>query len=149
MSQIENVSFRKLLSECESIRIPEIQRDYAQGRNNEQTRKILKDFIESFLPVFNGSQENVSLDFIYGYQRNGAFEPLDGQQRLTMLFLLHWLFSPSDCHDLINGKTSRFCYATRKSSEKFCDALVGHSANALVQLWIGENLKKKDTIKER
>lgn len=146
MSQIENVSFRKLLSECESIRIPEIQRDYAQGRNNEQTRKILKDFIESFLPVLNGSQENVSLDFLYGYQRNGAFEPLDGQQRLTMLFLLHWLFSPRDCHDLRDDKTSRFRYATRKSSKKFCDALVGQSASELLKRWEKEKkLEKKDT----
>ncbi|XUP88632.1 hypothetical protein B6672_009185 [Campylobacter jejuni] len=30
------------------------------------------------------------LDFIYGSVKNDVFLPLDGQQRLTTIFLLYW-----------------------------------------------------------
>lgn len=138
---MEDFSFKKLLQDCKCICIPEIQRDYAQGRDNEMASEIREGFINSLIPIFAGVlQEKVYLDFIYGYERNGAFEPLDGQQRLTTLFIIHWLFRPDGCEDLIeNGQAhlprSRFRYATRKSSEEFCDALVVRSASELIRQW--------------
>ncbi len=139
MATMTNISFRTLIKEY-IIRIPEIQRDYAQGRDNEKATKIREGFIGSLLPVFAGSKDVVPLDFIYGYCREDrAFEPLDGQQRLTTLFLVHWLFCPDNCEDLFvteNGeRRSRFRYATRISSEQFCDALVNQSASKLVECW--------------
>ena len=32
----------------------------------------------------------MALDFVYGDVKAGVLRPLDGQQRLTTLFLLHW-----------------------------------------------------------
>ncbi|SFE49582.1 Protein of unknown function DUF262 [Chitinophaga sp. CF118] len=52
------------------------------------------------------------------------FIPLDGQQRLTTLFLVHWYL----CYR--NGQPEKrlynFSYKTRKSSRDFCKALVEH-----------------------
>ena len=45
--------------------------------------------------------EPVTLDFVYGdIDANGVMTPLDGQQRLTTLFLLHWYAA---------RKSARFC----------------------------------------
>ena len=75
------------------VLIPRLQRAYAQGRKSESELR------ELFLTdIFNALQENCALEmnFVYGSapvasldeERN--FELLDGQQRLTTLFLLHW-----------------------------------------------------------
>lgn len=142
MKQLTAISFRTLLSECQTIRIPEIQRDYAQGRKNEKAQAIRENFISSLLPVLTNDDpsKTISLDFVYGYQREeGVFEPLDGQQRLTTIFILHWLFCPESCDDLKittpDGDHARFRYATRISSGKFCDALIHYSASKLTALW--------------
>lgn len=148
---MEDFSFKGLLKECGSICIPEIQRDYAQGRDNEKVCEIREGFINALIPVFAGGQENINLDFIYGYERNGAFEPLDGQQRLTTLFIIHWLFRPDNCEDLTENDQwhskprSRFRYATRKSSSEFCDALVVRSASELLRQWTDWNKKTEDS----
>ncbi len=72
-----------------SIRIPLIQRDFAQGRPGPRVEEIRA----SFLDVLHGavSSDPVGLDFIYGdVDEDGTLLPLDGQQRLTTMFLLHW-----------------------------------------------------------
>ena len=35
----------------------------------------------------------IELDFVYGSIIIDTFQPLDGQQRLTTLFLFHWYFA--------------------------------------------------------
>ena len=72
------------------IRIPQIQRDYAQGRKNKEVKEIRNHFVRSLLLVVTGKKAETQLDFVYGSDRKNAFEPLDGQQRLTTLFILHW-----------------------------------------------------------
>ena len=75
---------------------------------------------------------NRDLDFVYGSLRkiNGKtdFIPLDGQQRLTTLFLLHWyLYQISDNDilkkefksNLLKDDKSMFTYETRSSSSRF------------------------------
>lgn len=150
MADFNTTTFRKLLAECGNIRIPEIQRDYAQGRTNGVATEVREGFLSALLPVLQGNEQGVSLDFIYGYTRDGAFEPLDGQQRLTTLFILHWMFGPADNCELRTGTMptevcSRFRYATRISSGAFCDALVGQSARSLIDLWrrLNENKAEK------
>ena len=64
-----------------------IQRDYAQGRKNEV--KVREGFVSSLAAIING--KGGTLDFIYGALEGQDFVPLDGQQRLTTLYLLHWL----------------------------------------------------------
>lgn len=111
---IEKKRLSELLAETD-IRIPRIQRDYAQGRIQEPVKKIRRDFVQDLLSIVKGETESLNLDFIYGsYQgttNTTAFEPLDGQQRLTTLFLLHWLLGGEFSH--------LFTYATRPSSSDF------------------------------
>ncbi len=90
------------------VRIPRIQRDYAEGRNVDSIERKRRNLLNDMLDVIYNIKENLSFDFVYGYIKNSkgdvvvdnswqndpnsVFEPLDGQQRLTTLFLLHWLF---------------------------------------------------------
>jgi uncharacterized protein with ParB-like and HNH nuclease domain len=69
------------------INIPIVQRDYAQGRENQVI--VRKKFLKSLLSALKG-EKKVLLDYVYGNQENETITPLDGQQRLTTLWLLHW-----------------------------------------------------------
>lgn len=73
----------------QTIRIPIIQRDYAQGRSDARVRRVRNAFLQALHEAVLG-QRTLLLDFIYGEDENGSFVPFDGQQRLTTLFLLHW-----------------------------------------------------------
>src|SRR4051794_38126845 len=75
----------------ERIEIPLFQRDYAQGRETDRVERIRTDFLEVLHAAIAGDQPKpVGLDFVYGGIDKGTLRPLDGQQRLTTLFLLHW-----------------------------------------------------------
>ena len=72
------------------IIIPKIQRDYAQGRDTAEI--IRKHFLHTLREAIE--EKPITLDFIYGdISSDGKFIPLDGQQRLTTLFLIHWYAS--------------------------------------------------------
>lgn len=116
-----NISFWQLLEE-NKISIPIIQRDYAQGRKEESEKR--ERFLESILNHIS-KQEKLHLDFVYGRVKNDVFYPIDGQQRLTTLFLIHWYFAIKENID--NEKKSkliRFVYDTRISSREFCKSIV-------------------------
>ena len=83
-------------TDIKRIKIPIIQRDYVQGRkNDEKAREIVEKFLDD---LFNriDKGEKFHLDFIYGYQDGDWFIPIDGQQRLTTLYLLHYYFSKKE-----------------------------------------------------
>lgn len=109
------------------IEIPMIQRDYAQGRNNDKANEIRKVFLNNLLGAINGIKNGgapLELDFIYGYIESERFVPLDGQQRLTTLYLLHWYLGFRD--QLLSAHIqafSRFTYQTRQSSADFLQCL--------------------------
>ena len=132
----ERLSFFKLFSQKNyRILIPIIQRDYAQGR---KTTKVVRDsFLDALFNYLNENKPNRDLDFVYGslIESDGItdFIPLDGQQRLTTVFLLHWyLCQISDNIEkknefknaLLKNEKSLFTYETRSSSKEFCDALM-------------------------
>ena len=105
-----------------SIEVPLIQRDYAQGRLDPQVAEIRASFLEVLLDAVAGG-EPVGLDFVYGKIEGTTFRPLDGQQRLTTLFLLHWyLASAADRLDP-EAPWTRLSYATRASARLFCQRL--------------------------
>ena len=118
-------TFWKFLKENE-IEIPIIQRDYAQGRLGEET--LRKNFLADLKKAID-AEDNVEmkLDFVYGSTENDKLSPLDGQQRLTTLWLLHWYIALragklNDDED--NCQTfSKFTYETRISSREFCQNL--------------------------
>lgn len=129
------VSLRGLLRESQRVEVPLIQRDYAQGRESEiDIRSGFLDALrESLLLPREDARLPLNLDFVYGTAELGPdsrFLPLDGQQRLTTLFLLHWYLAWRDRQlanfkdMMLDGKRSRFAYSVRPSSTEFFDALV-------------------------
>ena len=117
--------------------IPPIQRDYAQGRENEKVQRIRDRFLDDIIKVITNENDpaSLALDFIYGYvikekldndQELTVFKPLDGQQRLTTLFLLHWYIATryTELHQEVIRLLGKFSYATRPKSRKFCEELV-------------------------
>jgi Protein of unknown function DUF262 len=117
------------------IQIPLIQRDYAQGRLDRAVGEIRRSFLEALMEAISGG-ERISLDFVYGKvdvgegPQPGTFKPLDGQQRLTTLFLIHWyLASLAGTLDPTAAWTS-FTYETRPSARRFCRSLVEHALPA-------------------
>jgi hypothetical protein len=130
MSEKKMLCFRELIK-FGPVRIPKIQRDYAQGRRNPKVDEIRKSFVHSLMLVVKGKRPGVELDFVYGSDCDGAFEPLDGQQRLTTLFLLHWMLGASRLAS--DEHHSKFTYETRATSKEFCDELVQHDAMQFIR----------------
>ena len=111
------------------IEIPMIQRDYAQGRDLADVNRIRKRFLNSLYDALTGIAQPIILDFIYGdVNSKGKLVPLDGQQRLTTLFLLHWYIAHHEhvsCDEI--DFLHNFSYATRHSAREFCRHLVRHT----------------------
>lgn len=104
------------------IEIPIIQRDFAQGRKDDETSTIRDRFVDAIVDAIT-SDRDMGLDFIYGDVKEGVLRPLDGQQRLTTLFLLHW-YVASLADELEPGLPwLRFSYATRPTARDFSTAL--------------------------
>ncbi|MRJ02974.1 MAG: hypothetical protein C6I05_05930 [Epsilonproteobacteria bacterium] len=102
------MDFYQLIQEY-PITIPLIQRDYVQGHNE----KVIKEFLQSIK-----ERNHLFIDLIFGYQENGEFIPIDGQQRLTTLYLLY--LDPK-ARKVLN-------YSFRPEVEEFLDEL--HKANS-------------------
>lgn len=114
------------------LEIPRMQRDYAQGRIG---RHVLRHrFLESLIRALESDSGVASLDFVYGTERpcdddsvRQVVSPLDGQQRLTTLWLLHWYLAmrtgaleEAETHECLK----RLSYETRETSRTFCERLV-------------------------
>jgi hypothetical protein len=106
------------------IEIPKIQRDYAQGRINEKANEVREIFLNELYKAFEKSSElehrSLDLDFVYGINENNKFIPLDGQQRITTLYLIFWYLAFRD-QKLVEHAIpfSKFNYETRPSSGYF------------------------------
>lgn len=120
------------LSISKGIEIPMIQRDYVQGRSNSDSDEIRKQFLENIRETIENSsigKKNLQLDFIYGYVENESFIPLDGQQRLTTLYLLYWYFAlKNDKLEEYKNQFNRFKYQTRQSTSNFLIKLINDFA---------------------
>ena len=122
------VEFEGIKYKFNGVQIPMIQRDYAHGREGEL--EIRKRFLNA---IFNALENNkeLELDFVYGAKKiidkNELFIPLDGQQRLTTLYLLNWYIGnrelDNDKLQELRKALENFSYATRASSNKFCEIL--------------------------
>lgn len=150
------ISF-KALTQKYTIKIPRIQRDYAQGRENAQKirEKFVKDLFESLK-----NDKTLHLQFIYGSVKNAPdknngekdeFIPLDGQQRLTTLYLLHWYIAMRN--NTTESYLANFTYETRSSSREFCKALSENTQKfyqamqeALAQIQEKKKSKSNETI---
>lgn len=131
---IDNHSLREFLDKYTAVEIPILQRDYAQGRLDPRTKEMNRKG-ENFVSVlFNALREEKGLrmDIIYGsietrdgdHPEEKTFIPLDEQQRLTTLWLLHWYLSQwEERSEEIASLLQRFTYATRSTARDFCQRL--------------------------
>lgn len=144
----------------EGIQIPMIQRDYAQGRKQES--EVRNRFLRAIFNalIFNHELE---LDFVYGsvkvIDKKKYFTPIDGQQRLTTLFLLEYYISGREMEDenYLDKLEflKKFSYATRQSAKDFCEKLCSTKLNYLkppsVQIekcsWYQTRFKNDPTVK--
>ncbi|WCM42540.1 DUF262 domain-containing protein [Flavobacterium sp. CBA20B-1] len=125
------ISLSQLL-EDNTICVPKIQRDYVQGRVDEN--EVRTEFLQALLSYLEDGKPFRDLDFVYGFlNQNNVLYPLDGQQRLTTLMLLHWFlankegkFEQYKSLFLIEDKEqlhTKFTYENRLSSKEFYNEL--------------------------
>ena len=143
----ENVQLKK-------IAIPLIQRDYAQGRLDGDVNRVRTRFLAALYDAI--VNKPITLDFVYGdIDEKGVMTPLDGQQRLTTLFLLHWYAAKKEnISEEESEFLGKFSYETRYSARYFCAELVKFqpsfkskiSAEIINQAWFPLDWKKDPTI---
>lgn len=119
------------------IVIPKFQRDYAQGRPGKE--ELRNNFLADLFKVVENPYPTTApqrvYDFIYGQQEppnskhknTNRFFPIDGQQRLTTIFLLTLYLGKRGNKDTKFLK--QFSYETRDSSLQFCDWLCDINAS--------------------
>ena len=103
------------------VEVPVVQRDYAQGRTDDHANLVRFNLLKDMKSAIMGETPPLDLNFVYGKAEDDKFIPLDGQQRLTTLFLLHLY---AFCKD--ENKTKllhKLTYETRKSSRDFLEKL--------------------------
>ena len=139
----EQHSFKSFLSKYHVV-IPMVQRDYAQGRETGDVNRVRNRFLTAIKDHLTGNK-TMTMDFVYGECDSKVLgkldsiivTPLDGQQRLTTLYLLHWYaakkagLQPADYAFLKN-----FTYEIRPSSRDFCCHLLDFtpSSDSLLKL---------------
>ena len=148
------VNFKEYITK-HKVEIPEIQRDYVQGRGNTEKEKDKRDkFVTFLIDVLEGKKQKAHLQFIYGSSATSRFVPLDGQQRLTTLFLLHWfLWNYSDISDISDISENieylkNFRYKTRISSTSFCQRLVASRIKTINNESLSKTLKNQSWFSE-
>lgn len=119
-NSIIDISRIPSINTIERIEIPIIQRDYAQGRK-ERNIKIKRELFldEIFSVIFDSGNKDLKLYYIYGKVDGTTFIPIDGQQRLTTLYLLaYYLSSRENCFkNFLN--LPELTYRTRFSAKNF------------------------------
>ena len=137
-----NTTFWELLSK-KSIEIPIIQRDYAQGRTTDDVNRVRNRFLDAIKTYLVKSEDDndvMKMDFIYGEKEQVwsttvanklekiIVTPLDGQQRLTTLYLLHW-YAAKKCNiaESHYNFLNNFTYDIRPSSRDFCAHLMKYT----------------------
>lgn len=143
----ETVQLKKII-------IPIIQRDYAQGRVDPDINRVRDRFLNSLFDAV--TKEPIVLDFVYGdIDADGVMTPLDGQQRLTTLYLLHW-YAAKKCNvsEVESSFLQCFGYETRYSARYFCKDLTEFtpsfscplSQEIVDQAWFPLDWQKDPTI---
>ncbi|MDE6668096.1 MAG: DUF262 domain-containing protein [Muribaculaceae bacterium] len=116
--------------------IPRIQRPYAQGRTDDHSTYVRQTFLNELFECLIEKKE-CDLNFIYGIVASKGtdyvLELLDGQQRLTTLFLLYWYITCAELQDSteesdrVRNLLRKFVYETRTTATLFCHKLANFS----------------------
>ncbi len=124
-SYYQEYTFPKLLEQYDKILIPMIQRDYAQGRTDKKATDVRNNLLNDIF-----SDNDVHFDLVFGSKEKriidgkemNCFIPVDGQQRLTTLFLL-FLYGLKAGKTNIELDLSKFSYDTRRAASDFCKSI--------------------------
>lgn len=124
---MKTTTLKELISEenpygIKGIIIPRIQRAYAQGRSDAHAVKTRDRFLTAIHKGLHN--KGLTLDFIYGNIQDGHLIPLDGQQRLTTLWLLHWFAARKE--GINSTSLQKFSYNTRYSARDFLAKLTSY-----------------------
>lgn len=134
----ETTSLYNLLKR--GVVIPNFQRDYAQGRAGKEDLRT--KFLDEIWAHVGKDTAPLELDFVYGTNMDGKICPLDGQQRLTTIWLLMWY-----CKYKGLKKTMKRLYDDFISAKKKFDELPEGEKKAKSQAEMLEAEKKMtDTI---
>lgn len=157
----KRITFCALFKEFGRVQIPIIQRDYAQGRPGQE--ELRGEFLVALKNALGREDDDptlpLDLDFVYGIglcsEKDGendcSFAPLDGQQRLTTLFLLHWYLAWKDGEiedfqsRFVRERNSVVCYEVRPSSHDFFNRLAEHFPSESVS----DVCKVSETIQDK
>lgn len=143
-SNYQEYTFPKLLEQYDKILIPMIQRDYAQGRTDKKATDVRNNLLNDIF-----SDNDVHFDLVFGSKERriidgkekNCFIPVDGQQRLTTLFLL-FLYGLKAGKTNIELDLSKFSYDTRRAASDFCRSITSEE-------WTVQKEKKvSDVIKD-
>ena len=143
-SNYQEYTFSKLLEQYDKILVPMIQRDYAQGRTDKKATDVRNNLLND---IFCG--KDVHFDLVFGSKEKriidgkemNCFIPVDGQQRLTTLFLLH-LYRQKAGKTNTEFDLSKFSYDTRRAASDFCKSITSEE-------WTVQKDKKvSDIIKD-
>lgn len=143
-SNYQEYTFSKLLEQYDKILVPMIQRDYAQGRTDKKATDVRNNLLND---IFCG--KDVHFDLVFGSKEKriidgkemNCFIPVDGQQRLTTLFLL-FLYGLKAGKTNIELDLSKFSYDTRRAASDFCESITS------VEWTVQEDKKVSDVIKD-
>lgn len=113
----------------DQIVIPSLQRDYVQGNRRDK----ISSFIDYLLDGL-AKNEGIDLNYMYGTILKGSdettsFVPIDGQQRMTTLWLLRlYLTARANVQQPGTHRpmVQRLEYRTREYAQEFCRALSEH-----------------------
>lgn len=113
------MNFPELLNNDKYSRIiiPRLQRDYAQGREDTKATEIRETLLEDIF-----TNDSTSLNIIFGECDGNDYIIVDGQQRLTTLFLLY--LYRSKMHGINLYGLNKFSYETRHSTIDFLKVLI-------------------------
>ena len=129
--------------EIKRIEIPKIQRDFAYGRTDDKNRRKRERFLDSLYEAVCGNP--ITLDFVYGDIKENKLTPLDGQQRLTTLFLLYWYASKKENLAVTEiDFLKNFSYETRPYARKFCESITTKVFELKSDKDISEQIKDKN-----
>lgn len=117
--------------------VPAIQRHYVQGASTPKAKEVRERFLNDLFTHFRDNPNNpFKLDYVFGPIRtdgDDSFVPVDGQQRLTTLWLLARYaaekLSADDQRLGILRLLERFSYEGRIYARRFCDALTRNDSS--------------------
>lgn len=108
------------------VEVPIVQRDYAQGRQDTHANNVRSNLLNDMRTAILGEAPPLDLNFVYGKADGEKFIPIDGQQRLTTLFLLYLYAFRDD--ETKTPYLHKFTYETRITSREFLKKLTDNRA---------------------